>query len=149
MADAQKRPDCPGMRKQHPGAWAREGELLVSFYVPGPIPDPIWQAYCDAVADLRVEKVLATSVGSVEVTPVQRRNMAEVLQRRSLAIAVITDELLVRGLVTAVSWLGVQQLQAFPWRKLDAALDYLDPSVERTRVVARVDEVRRAVELGR
>ena len=128
--------------------WTVQGDLMVSFYMPGPISDETWQDYCDTIASDKVAKVLATSIGAVEVNSPQRKQVSDALKAApQVAVAVVTDEPIVRGLMTAVSWLGRVDLKAFPWHKVAEAYRHLAPSgISEKEALDLVDAVRRRVE---
>jgi hypothetical protein len=61
----------------------------------------------------------------VNASSLQRKQGAEVLKTRKIRVAVVTEEALVRGFVTAIGWLGVNT-SAFSWGNLKAALAFLE-----------------------
>lgn len=136
------------MFKREAKNWTVQGNLMVSFYDPGPIDDETWQDYCDTVASQQVLKVLATSVGAVEVSAPQRKSMSQALKTEPrVSVSVVTDEAIVRGLMIAVSWLGRVDVKAFPWHKVAAAYQHLGPSgINEKETLDLVDSVRRRVE---
>src|SRR5688572_1959298 len=108
--------------------WTVEGELMVSFYLPGPIAPLVWQDYCDTLASGVAYKLLAASIGAVEIDAVQRRRLNEALRGRpQVAVAIVTDEALVRGQMTATAWLGRIDVTSFAWHKLADAYHHLSP----------------------
>jgi hypothetical protein len=128
--------------------WIVEGELMVSFYLPGPIAPGMWQDYCDTIASGVVHKLLAASIGAVEIDATQRRQLSEALRGRSpVAVAIVTDEALMRGQMTATAWLGRIDVTSFPWHKLAEACHHLSPrDVTQQRALELVDIVRRRAE---
>src|SRR6185503_12133140 len=83
-------------------------------------------------------------IGAGELTSVQRTTATEILKKRGIIMAVVRDEQLVRGMVTAASWMGAK-IKAFSWTGLDDALDYLKVSPEMAdRVKGIVNSLRRA-----
>ena len=64
------------MIKLEAANWSVRGNLMVSFYMPGSIAIDTWQNYCDTIASEQVHKVLATSIGAVEVTSTQRKQVS-------------------------------------------------------------------------
>lgn len=128
--------------------WVVEGELMVSFYLPGPIPPTIFQDYCDTISSGVVHKLLAASIGAVEIDAAQRRQLNQALRSRpQVAAAVVTDEALVRGQVTATAWLGRIDVTTFAWHKLAEAYRHLSPhDVTEQRALELVDIVRRSAE---
>jgi hypothetical protein len=128
--------------------WTVTQDLLVSFFAAGPIPRDVWQDYCDTIASASVERVLATSIGLVEVDAVQRKQVNEALKLDPIVrVAVVTDEPLVRGLMTATGWLGRVDVRAFPWHRLSDAFRHLEPrGVDEKQALDLVDTIRRRVE---
>lgn len=129
-------------------AWVVVGDLMVSFHPPGPIPTDDFTDYCDTIASASVHKVLSTSIGAVEVDSAQRRQMNLALRASPrTAAAIVTDEAIVRGLMTATAWLGRVDLRAFPWHKVADAYRYLAPTgCDEKQALDLVDVVRRRVE---
>src|SRR4051812_2508731 len=114
--------------------WEVYGDTFISFTTGGPVTDAVWD---DFVKDLRTKAYstyLGTSVGIVELSSVQRKNAAEGLKSRNAKSAVVTDERLVRGLVTAVSWLGVN-VKAFSWAELRESISFLKLSPDSIEAV--------------
>jgi hypothetical protein len=104
--------------------WIVLGDLMVSFTRPGKEgPDALWQTFAKDLSK-GIGRYLATSVGTVEVTSVQRKLVADVLRNRNIPTAAVTDERLVRGLITAVAWLGAD-IKPFAWADLHGAIEYL------------------------
>lgn len=71
-----------------------------------------------------VKKLLACLHGSSNSSSVQRKEGADLIKSRDIQVAVITDDRLVRGFVTALSWLGAK-VNAFSWADIGAALKHL------------------------
>lgn len=121
---------------------------MVSFYLPGPIAPDVFQDYCDTIASGVVHKLLAASIGAVEVDAGQRRQINLALRSGpQVAVAVVTDEALVRGQVTATAWLGRIDVTTFAWHKLAEAYRHLSPrDVSERRAIELVNIVRRQAE---
>ena len=128
--------------------WTVVGDLMVSFHLPGPIPSSDWDDYCDTIASPEVLKVLATSIGAVEVDTGQRTQLNLALRATpQSSAAIVTDEAIVRGLMMATAWLGRIDLKAFPWHKVADAYRHLGPTgISELQALDLVDEVRRRVE---
>ncbi|NJK33454.1 MAG: hypothetical protein HC927_14200 [Deltaproteobacteria bacterium] len=135
------------MVKSEAKNWIVVGDLMISFYQAGPIGDEVWEDYCDTLSSPPCAKVLATSIGAVEVSAPQRRSVSAALKRTGVTVAVVTDEPIVRGLMTAVSWLGRVDVKAFPWHKIGDAFRHLSPEgVSEKQALDLVDQLRRRVE---
>lgn len=70
--------------------------------------------------------------------PVLRKQMNTALGGQELQTAVVTDDFVIRGVVTALSWFN-RRIRWFPYTALDDALEYLN--VPDFRVDAIVKEV--------
>ncbi len=57
--------------------------------------------------------------------------------------AVVSRNVLVRGMVTAFNWLGWSVMQAFAPGELDAALRYVQTRLDASRISAEVDALQR------
>jgi hypothetical protein len=136
------------MLKREAKNWTVVGDLMVSFYLPGPIPTDVWDDYCDTIASPEVLKVLSASIGAVEVDSSQRKQISLALRTAPrAAAAIVTDEAIVRGLMTATAWLGRVDLKAFAWHKVADAYRHLAPTgLDEKQALDLVDEVRRRVE---
>ena len=131
--------------------WSIENHLMVSFFLPGPISSEVWQDYCAAIASPEVTKILAASIGAVEVDSVQRSQLNLAMREPPAAsAAVVTDEALVRGLMTATAWLGRIDIKTFAWHKLGEAFRHLAPEgISEARALELVDTVRQRAEASR
>ena len=100
-------------------------DLLISFQTAGPAPDGMWDEFVKQLKKPEVKKFLGTTMGAAEVNSVQRKNAANVFKVRKIPVVIVTESSLVRGLVTAVSWLGAD-VKAFDWVDLRKGLNYLN-----------------------
>ncbi|MCA9709474.1 MAG: hypothetical protein KDK70_26775 [Myxococcales bacterium] len=115
------------------------GRWLVSYTKPGPINDKTWDAFVEAIENApELRMALGVSYGSVGVNSVQRKKTADALKKKSVAVIVITDDRLTRGIVTAISWLGAK-LKAFSWLEMDKAVAALEaPEQVSAEILASV-----------
>lgn len=104
--------------------WVIIDDLMISVTLPGPSDDSVWRAFARDLSTKGVTKYLGTAVGTVEVNSVQRRIVADALKLRRTPCAAVTDDKVVRGFITAVSWMGVD-IRAFSWSDLRAAAEFL------------------------
>jgi hypothetical protein len=102
-----------------------DNDLMISLTTPGLGPDQLWADFSKELSTKPITRYLAASLGSLEVTSIQRKMVSEITARHGIPVAVLTDEQMVRGLVTAVSWLGVK-IKSFSWDDTKEALDHLD-----------------------
>ena len=115
------------------------GHIICTFTTAGLITDPDWDAFMRDLEKEPVTKYLGVSTGTVEVSSLKRKQGSEILKRRKISSAIVTEDRLVRGMVTAVSWLGVD-MKAFSFADLPAAIRYLGGSVYERRIVQYLDE---------
>ncbi len=73
-----------------------------------------------------VTSFLVSASGPTTVTSKQRGVAGEVLRRRNTNIAVLTDSKVTIGMTTAVRWLGVANIRAFPYADREAAVRALN-----------------------
>lgn len=114
--------------------WAIVDHVLIVLSGTGSVPDDQWQGMHAAMNEEAVRVYLGVSVGSVHLTRAQRQEGAETVKRRKLLAVVVTDERLVRGVVTAVRWLGAD-VNAFPLDELDQALEFVNLGPEASAVI--------------
>jgi len=125
--------------------WTDLGDLMIVCRTEGVTPNESWDAF---MKDMKTKPIAECSslsiIGAGELTSVQRTTATEILKKRGIIMAVVRDEQLVRGMVTAASWMGAK-IKAFSWTGLDDALDYLKVSPEMAdRVKGIVNSLRRA-----
>ncbi|EDM81729.1 hypothetical protein PPSIR1_04663 [Plesiocystis pacifica SIR-1] len=121
--------------------WDIIGKVVVARTSPGPIDDAVWMAYVKDIEDNDLEYGLALTKGALDISALQRKAVADAMNKGGLAGVVVTDERLVRGLVTAVSWLGLK-VSAFSWDELDGAIDAL-----KTASAAERDQIKRIAQV--
>lgn len=107
------------------------GDVMVSFAMDGRMAEGSMEAMYEEIRNKPITKFLGTDTGGVEVTSVQRAVGAEVVREKGVKVAVVTDERLMRGIVTALSWLGAN-IKSFDWNNVKEAIKYLqvDPKLE-------------------
>jgi hypothetical protein len=104
--------------------WVMVGDLVVSLATPGNVPQDALDRFLQDINAKQTKKYLAAVVGAAQLNGIQRKQVSEVYRRLGLQVAVLADEMLTRGIVTALGWLGVN-IKAFSWRDIRAALQYL------------------------
>jgi hypothetical protein len=113
--------------------WQVVDDLAISFATEGKLRDDEWAQLIQAIKTKAVTRYLNLSVGSVEVNSIQRKAMIDVLNAKKISVVVVTDDSIVRGLVTAANWLGVN-VKAFSWKESEkgvVALGFTDASGRR------------------
>ena len=111
--------------------WTQVGDVLIVCSTSGTMPEQGYDQLMKAAQSAPIKKMIALNAGTTEVNSVQRKQAAELNKAKGLNCAVVTDDRLVRGIVTAVSWLG-GNLKPFSWSNLRDAVRYLkvSPNVE-------------------
>ncbi|WP_156041055.1 hypothetical protein [Chondromyces apiculatus] len=112
------------------------GDLAISFTELGPSEDAVWDAFARDLSERGVNRLLATSLGAIDVTSAQRRIIADALKQRKIAAAAVMDDRLSRGVVTAVTWQGVD-IEIYAWSELREAI--LSLNVPPAEVDAVID----------
>jgi hypothetical protein len=118
-----------GVTVEEPHRWKTIDDVIVSFTIPGRIPDAAWDAFLDDIVRQRPRYCLVLCLGRVEVDAAQRRRSTQAVMRTRTQVLVITDNRMTRGLAMAVAWFGAK-LDAHPWSHVDAAVRGLDLSAE-------------------
>jgi hypothetical protein len=114
-------------------SWVILDNLMISVVTTGTMGDELWERFLRDLSTKPVTKYLAATLGRSEATSVQRKNVADISRAKGIRTAVVTDDGVVRGFVTAVSWLGAN-MRAFPWANANDALTYLEvtgPAAQR------------------
>lgn len=107
-------------------AMCRQGRLLLGVHYQHPPTDEEWARWIALALDPSAEGVrtIVESGGSTGPNAKQRKALAEVVQGVDIRSAIMTDSLIVRGIVTAIAWLSVS-LRAFAPDQQREAADYL------------------------
>lgn len=129
--------------KQAQLSWKVVSRVLVAHSTDGTVVDATFQKFLETQKTGDFRAYLATTTGSSELTSVQRKASSEALSARNVVAYVVTDSRLVRGIVTAASWLGLNA-KAFAWEDIDKAIDEIGKSIELTDTDKR--QVRMAVD---
>lgn len=124
--------------------WAKQGQWMLGVNTPGDIGDEVWSAFMDELGADDYRAYIGCSIGVLEVSSAQRKEAAIALRHNKVRVAVITDDVLVRGVVTAAGWLGAN-VKSFAWRDLDRALDRLDLLDEKEHIIPVLDRLREEV----
>lgn len=111
---------APEMKQPH--EWYRLGDIVVSFTMGGQIEDALWDQY---VAALRADGVrMLFGIASEDasgISATQRKAASDAMQQKSIQAVAVTNSRVLRGVLTAVSWLGAK-VKAYSWDSFDQAL---------------------------
>ncbi|NVB37950.1 hypothetical protein G6O69_08890 [Pseudenhygromyxa sp. WMMC2535] len=121
--------------------WVKKDDLMVGVNTAGPIDDKTWAAFMEDFTAGDFSYYIGGTLGILEVSPVQRRQAAVALREHSMGLVVITDDVLVRGVVTAVSWLGAK-VRSFAWKDFDRAMDHINIVDRKQEVTEILDRLR-------
>ena len=105
--------------------WVTVGNLVVSLATPGNVPQDSVDGILRDINDKQIKKYLATVIGASQLNGLQRKQFSDVSQRLGLQVAVVADEVLTRGIVTALGWLGMN-IKSFSWKDIRLGLQYLE-----------------------
>jgi hypothetical protein len=115
--------------------WVILDDLVVTITRPGNSDDSVWKDFAKDVETKKVTRCLGGAIGNAALTSVQRKIVADALKKNHVKVAAISEDRLVRGVITAVSWLGVD-IKAFDWSQVREAAIYLDvPEAKIARAV--------------
>lgn len=128
--------------------WIVIGDLTVCYFVAGPVVDLVWSRLCARIAKPETSKVLLASIGALDLDGTQRHELSDALSIAPMTkLAVVTDEAIVRGIMTATRWRQRVELKLFTWHKLPEVHSYLRPNaIDAQDLPELVESVRRRVE---
>jgi hypothetical protein len=105
------------------------GDVYICMHRPGVKPSASdWTAF---VKDLEIKaknyRVGLTYASNVGPSSLQRQELADMWERVGdvFPCVVLTDDLLVRGIITAINWFLSKPLRGMSTQEIDAACDYL------------------------
>jgi hypothetical protein len=124
-------------------SWDVFDHVLVSFATAGAFADEDWQELVKAVKEPRVSLFISATSGVTEANSVQRKALIEVFKQKRMPAIIITDEGMVRGMVTAASWLGAD-VKAFSWEALQDVGKHIGASVATTEKIVEALKLFRA-----
>lgn len=118
-----------------------QGQLLVLLASKDPFTDAWWTKWCDAIRSASIRGTVRVFVdareGNVRPTSVQREMLRESAPPHLIKSAVVTDSMIVRGIITALSWYDYADNKAFDSHSFRGALDHLEcDSKERAWVLS-------------
>lgn len=111
--------------------WVVVEHVIVNCSTKGEISNSDWDAFCNDLKKHRITRSLGLNLGEASMTSLQRKSAGEIAKSQNIKSAIITDNGIVRGVVTALSWFGIN-IKGFSWGEFDEAIRYLDisPSLE-------------------
>lgn len=124
--------------------WVKSGEVMLNVTTAGHVNDELWASFVAELGAHDYKCYIGASLGVLEVNALQRKEAAAALRGNGVAVAIITDDVLVRGVVTAVSWLGAN-VKSFAWRDFDRALGRLGVSERKDDLVPLLERLRSEV----
>jgi hypothetical protein len=126
----KKKPDCFHADPKVAISWVIQDRLLVILIAKAePIAEDVFGRLMSDLRTYPWNVCLGASLGAVELTSVQRSQLTEVLKGKR--IAGLTENAVARGVITALSWFGLQ-IRAWSWNKTSEAFDYLElPEAQR------------------
>jgi hypothetical protein len=124
------------------------GRVCLSVVKHGPPTDVEWAAWLALLREHRGPQMRVVVETDSGPNAAQRRALAETLHGVDVSFAIMTDSIVVRGIVTALAWLGVRHC-AFPLGQVQQATAYLgltdDEALRTEQELARLQrEVLRA-----
>lgn len=122
--------------------WEIVGHVLIGYGTAGQVTDKHWGDWVEALKTPSVTRVLNVADGTMEVNSVQRAKANEILKARNLVVAVVTDEMLLRGMVTAASWFVGNTIKAFSSKQIGDAVAFLQASHDEHVIVKKIEELR-------
>lgn len=121
---------------------AHFGRVAIAVHDHVPPTDEEWDRWLNAYEGRNEARALIESNAGVGPNARQRKILAERSQGKDVRAAILTGSLVVRGIVTAVAWLGIPQ-RAFPPDHFRQAGEFLGlTSEELTQAVEELYRLR-------
>lgn len=105
-------------------SWAIYKDVLVTFSLPGDVPADRWKLFVDSMANRNLKFAIGSTNGRSTMDSLQRKQAATVFGGL-VRVAVLVDDRVTRGVITALGWLGMN-IKAFTWDEAKDAIKYLD-----------------------
>lgn len=124
--------------------WSFVGNVLIAVVSEGQFAEAEFEAF---LRDMKVKpftKLLAATTGVLDVGSAQRKRINEIVKQKQIAVTLITDQSIVRGMATAASWVGIN-VAAFSWADMEAAAAHVEPpagSIQAERVLQELIELK-------
>jgi hypothetical protein len=116
--------------------WEVVGDVIATRTA-GPMPQDAWEGFIRDLIRHDVKRIFALVVGPATLSTHQSRHGADTFKARNIEAVVVTDQRLTRGIVTALSWLGVN-IEGFAWVELDRALAHVSRSTEQQLALEQI-----------
>lgn len=117
--------NVPPAGERWPFTWAVVDDVVVSLTQEGEIPDAIWDQFTADAASEPVKNHFGCAIGNVSINSVQRKKVVEAM--KGVANTTVIESTIARGIVTAVSWLGLN-IKSYPWKEFDRAVEQVSSS---------------------
>jgi hypothetical protein len=127
--------------------WTFLHDVVIGVTGTGDMPDAAWKTFLAEMAEQPVTKYIQFTPGATQLTSVQRKAGVDLVLAKKMKVVMITDSQLVRGIVTAASWLG---LKVASWRsnQMEEAVKSLDvPAHYESAIVDAIQKL--ASEIGK
>jgi hypothetical protein len=116
--------------------WEAVGNVMVTR-TGGEIPDALWQPFIADLISKKSLKIFSLVVGPANINAAQRKSGAETFRSRGIQATVVVDHAATRGVLTALSWLGVS-IKGFAWADLDKAVLHVGATKEEEIVLRNI-----------
>lgn len=113
---------------------------MINVNTAGTMGDAAWQAFITELGARDYGRYMGVSLGVLEITAAQRRQAAAALRGNGVTVAIVTDDVLVRGIVTAVSWLGAD-VKSFPCAEMRDAVAWLGLGAQERELLETVAQL--------
>lgn len=107
--------------------WIVVDDVMLTVGTSGSMPDDDWKKCVEDLEAKRVTRWVGWMLDTFDVNSVQRKLGIDAILRNKVRLAVLSDDRVVRGLVTAAAWFGVD-VKPFPPKDLPMALKHLNIS---------------------
>ena len=119
--------------------WTTVNGVMIGVTGAGEMPVEEWERFVAHMNQGESTRYLQYAVGSTSLTSVQRKIGIDAVNNNSIAVVMVTDSPIVRGIVTAASWFGVK-VKSYSPNQLGEAITALDIPADQHEDVLRAAE---------
>jgi len=105
-------------------AWGYAEKVLVVVHAPVEPAAADWNEFMDEVRTHAGVRGVMIFANKSRLTPLQRAEIKGWYEEHKVRGALVTDSMMMRGIVTAMNWFGIE-MRAFQPDGLDGAMEYI------------------------
>lgn len=130
-----------------PHEWELVGDVLVTITNThgDKIPLAQWDPFIATLQSEETTRLFALVIGAATIDATQRKTAADTFRGHGIMTAVVSDDRMTRGVLTALSWLGAD-VKAFRWADAEDAVKHISEEPATSSKLREVIERVRALQ---